>query len=150
MRRFATTLHFYSAKAYRYVRKVFNDSLPSERTITSWYKSVDGSPGISSEALVILEAKADQMKAKGGKLLVCLSMDEVAIRQLVEWNKYSNSFEGVVDLGGISESRCAADKVQPAKEALVFMATGIEESWKIPVGYFLISGLNAEQKRNLV
>jgi hypothetical protein len=33
------------------------------------------------------------------------------------------------------------DNIPLAKEALVFMAVGINDSWKIPVGYFLINGL---------
>lgn len=37
-----------------------------------------------------------------------------------------------------------------AKEALVFMLTCINGPWKIPVGYFLINGITAEQKASLV
>jgi hypothetical protein len=34
----------------------------------------------------------------------------------------------------------------PATEALVFMAVAANNSWKIPLGYFLITSLNAEEK----
>jgi hypothetical protein len=30
------------------------------------------------------------------------------------------------------------------------MATAINERWKVPVGYFLINGLNADERVNLV
>lgn len=38
----------------------------------------------------------------------------------------------------------------PAKEALVFMLSGVDEAWKVPVTYFLISGLKAENKKEIV
>lgn len=37
-----------------------------------------------------------------------------------------------------------------AKEALVFMITGINEKFKIPVAYFLIAGLKANEKAALI
>lgn len=37
-----------------------------------------------------------------------------------------------------------------ANEALVFLVVGINKLWKIPVGSFLINGMNGEQKANLV
>lgn len=37
-----------------------------------------------------------------------------------------------------------------AKEALVFMLTCVNVSWKIPICYFLINGITAEQKAALV
>lgn len=42
------------------------------------------------------------------------------------------------------------DNDQLAKEALVFMMTCVNGSWKIPLGYFLIDGISAEQKAALV
>jgi hypothetical protein len=42
------------------------------------------------------------------------------------------------------------DNVPLAKEALVFMAVGINDSWKIPVGYFLINGLPGKQPSMLL
>lgn len=40
LRTFATTLNFYSAKAYEYVRQKFNNALPHPRSIRRWYQSV--------------------------------------------------------------------------------------------------------------
>ncbi len=54
---------------------------------------------------------------------------------------------GFVDLGlGVS----AGDEDEEATEAYVFMLNCMEESWKLPFGYFLIKSLNAEQRANLV
>lgn len=37
-----------------------------------------------------------------------------------------------------------------ASQALVFMLVSLTENWKIPVGYFLIAGITAETKANLI
>lgn len=37
-----------------------------------------------------------------------------------------------------------------ATEALVFMLTCLNSSWKLPIGYFLVNGVTAEQKASLV
>jgi len=37
-----------------------------------------------------------------------------------------------------------------AKECLVFMVVLVNKNWKIPIGYFLTSGLNSSKKSELV
>ncbi|CAB3222380.1 unnamed protein product [Arctia plantaginis] len=37
-----------------------------------------------------------------------------------------------------------------ATQALVFMLVALNENWKLPVGYFLISGITAQTKANLI
>ncbi|KAJ8927601.1 hypothetical protein NQ314_019909 [Rhamnusium bicolor] len=64
LRTFALTLNFYSSKAYNYVREKFNKSLPSTRTLSEWYRSVDGTPGFTNEA-------AEALKCR--RLLRCIS-----------------------------------------------------------------------------
>ncbi|TGZ52334.1 THAP domain-containing protein, partial [Temnothorax longispinosus] len=51
LRVFALTLHYYSPRAYEYVRRHFNLCLPHTKTISSWYKTINGNTGISTEAL---------------------------------------------------------------------------------------------------
>ena len=41
------------------------------------------------------------------------------------------------------------DSAPLAKHALVFMVVGINESWKVPVGYFFIDGLSGKERANL-
>lgn len=50
-RSFALTLHYYSPRAYEYVRSKFNLCLPHAKTITKWYGAINGKPGITLEAL---------------------------------------------------------------------------------------------------
>ena len=44
---------------------------------------------------------------------------------------------GYVDLGNDVEDD---ESAHLAKDALVFVVDGINESWKVPVGYFFIDG----------
>lgn len=150
LRKFATTLHFYSPKAYSYVRRVFNNTLPHPRTIIRWYESVNGEPGINKEALGILEDKSAEMEHAGKRLLGCLIMDEMAIRQQVVWNEHTKQLEGVVHHHtNRGTQKPSIEQTAVAKEALVFMVTGIQESRKIPVAYFLINGMFADEKKNV-
>nr|CAI5861024.1 unnamed protein product [Callosobruchus analis] len=57
LRSFALTLHFYSPKAYSFVRKFFNSSLPHPVTVSKWYRNIDGSPGWNEVALNTLKTK---------------------------------------------------------------------------------------------
>lgn len=65
MRAFALTLHFYSAKAYRYVRKSFALSLPHTSVIRRWYSGINGEPGFTQEAFAALEVKVEEAKKRG-------------------------------------------------------------------------------------
>lgn len=147
MRKFATTLNFYSAKAYNFVREYFNNTLPHQRTITSWYRSVDGEPGITNESLAAIKSKAESLN--GRPLLVSLCMDEVAIRQHTEWNPHSKKVEGTVDYGDSFAFLSTTDGLNVAKEALVYMVSSVEENWKIPVAFFFINGIGAADKKCL-
>jgi hypothetical protein len=58
----------------------------------------------------------------------------------VEWGK---KFAGVVDLGtGVEPD----DSALPATEALVLVVVSINSSWKLPIAYFMIAHLSAEEK----
>lgn len=140
LRSFALTLHFYSPHAYRYVRKMFDTCLPHPRTISRWFQTIDGTPGFTTEALNALKMRVDS-----GRNLVCsLMMDEIAIRQQVEWD--GKRYQGYIDMGtGLDD-----DGMPLAKEALTFMVVAINDSFKLPVGYFLIAGLGAIERANLV
>lgn len=59
LRKFATTLHFYSPRAYNYVRKTFNFCLPDVSTIRKWTSSIDCMPGFSQFCFNTLKGKAD-------------------------------------------------------------------------------------------
>lgn len=141
-RKFALNLHFISPRAYNYVRQHFKTCLPHTRTLARWYATVDGEPGFSSEALQALENFAKNNNSK--KLLCSLCFDEMAIRKCVEWD--GKNFVGFANYGHTTDQ---SDSLPVAKEALVFMLTCLNGSWKLPIGYFLVNGVTAEQKSSL-
>jgi hypothetical protein len=138
MRSFALTLHFYSTKAYTYVRRVWGNILPHPSTISS--------PGFTNEALHAIKLRVADNKNKGKNTICNIVVDEMAIRQQLLFN--NNRFDGSVEFG--ADHSEDVDNVPLAKEALVFMAAGINDSWKIPVGYFLISGLPGKKRSMLL
>jgi len=127
------------------VRKIFGNCLPHPQTLASWYKCVGGNAGFHDEVFSALRMKAE---ASGqGKLLCSFMMDEVAIRKQLDFDPAGDKFIGHVDMGTAVEDRAA---LPLANEALVFMVVSLTESWKVPVGYFLIAGLQGDERANLV
>lgn len=63
----------------------------------------------------------------------------------IDWD--GKSSVGYCDLG---QGNLDSDDVPVAKEALVFMATGNNTSWKLPLGYCLIDGISRDLKVNLI
>ena len=53
IRSFAMTLHFYSAKAYSFVRSSFRAALPHPSTLRKWCTTVNGQPGFTGEAFEV-------------------------------------------------------------------------------------------------
>lgn len=86
IRQFSLAMSFYSPNAYRYLRSVFEKKLPGLSTIRQWSASVDGSPGITLEALETLKIKAEEYKTNKKQLYIALISDEMSIRKKVEWN----------------------------------------------------------------
>lgn len=146
IRTFALTLHFYSPRGYRYVRSVFKDSLPSVSTIRKWYSVIDGKPGFSAEAFNALKLKSIEANKNGQQILACVMFDEMSIRKQVEFDEHANRSTGQVNFGSNIDN---TEEVVYAKDALVYMVTGVNISFKIPVAYFLIAGISAEEKAAL-
>jgi DNA transposase THAP9 len=140
LKAFALTLNFFSPKAYDYVRKTFNSCLPHSRTLSRWYKCIDGKAGFTEEAFIALK-KAVELKSLHHQQLICnLVIDEIHIRPHVE----PDGETGYVYNGSSDTSDAVATKI------LVFLVVALNASWKIPVGYFPIHSLTGEQKKNLV
>lgn len=101
------SLHFFSAKAYAYVRKEFNTILPHVRTLSKWYRHVNAEPGFTEESLKVLS-----LKVKNSPYIIfgALMIDEMAIRQHLEYD--GSNYYSRVDMGtGINN-----DSLEIAKE----------------------------------
>ena len=138
------TLKFYSAKAYDYVRETFDLALPHPRTIRTWYCGVEEDPGFTKQSFDALKAKANDNLAHRKETVCAVMFDEMAIRKHIA---YANrKYQGYVDIG----TGRFDDSTPVAKDTLVFMAVSANDSWKMPLGYFLIDGLSGEERANLV
>ena len=97
--------------------------LPHSKTISTWYKSVNGPPGILEE----FDAITERVKlAHPLHFILALIYDEISIREQVVL--VGSKFCGYVDLG----PNISCDEV-PAKEALIFVVVCINDGWKVPV-----------------
>lgn len=81
----------------------------------------------------------------GREILVCLIYDEMAIRKLEEYDQHTDTKTGFVNYGSDYDGQ-----QKYAKEALVFLVSGINEKFKIPVAYFLTAGVKANEKAALL
>ena len=127
------------------MRKIFGNCLPHPQTLASWYKCVGGNAGFHDEVFSALKTKAEA--SAHGKLLCSFTMDEIAIRKQLDFDSAGDKFIGHVDMGTAVEDRAA---LPLANEALFFMVVSLTEGWKVPVGYFLIAGLQGDERANLV
>lgn len=148
IRRFALTMHFYSPSAYRFMRQQFQNHLPHPSVIRKWYanSNVNGKPGITEQSLEMLRKLAFEMKEKGQELVVALSFDEMATRKNVQWT--GKEFLGHVT---ISENENSEDeKALIANNSLVFMVTGVNRNFSLPVAYYFINSISTPLKHALV
>lgn len=146
LRTFALTLHFYSPKAYKYVRNTWGKLLPSISTLKQWYRVVDGEPGFTKESFDAIQLHS---RSKEKTAIVNMVADEIHIRKQIIFDK--KKFHGKVDIGTkLDAEEEDVDNFRPAEKALVFMVVSLDGSWKIPIGYFLISSLNGKERSNLL
>jgi Transposase protein len=146
IRVFASTLQFYSTKAYEYVRQTFKKVLPHVTTIRKWFSNISGAPGFSAQAFELLAQKVCEGKLSNKPVFVALMLDEMSLKKQIEYDSQTSAFTGYVNISeGVSE-----EDPKPATEALVIMAVGVNFHFKIPIGYFFIAGLSGPEKANLV
>lgn len=125
-----------------YVQKTFNNLLPHPRTLRRWFMVVDGSPGFTKESFDALSKEASNRP-----VYVNLVIDEMCIRQQVEMDSQRNIY-GYINMG--ADHPYDSDNIPLAKNALVYLAVGINGYWKIPIAYFLIDGLGGKERSNLL
>ena len=119
----ALSLLHSSPKTYRVLRRIF--AMPSVRTQKKIMNNLAIYPGFNSAILSALKLKVQNLPHAGR--LVCIAMDEKAIKEGLVYDGRRDVIEGVVD-GTL------------ANHALAFVVRGIIHRWKQPFGYFLASG----------
>jgi len=143
-RQFATTLHFYSPKAYDFCRQTLQ--LPAASTLRRWLSGIDCQPGFSEQVFGMLKSKANG--SDSWQYRCCAVMiDGMSIRKHLDWDEKRQKMIGYTDLGcGSLDS----DAEEEATEALVIMAVGITGHWKVTLGYVLVAGISAVAQAQLI
>lgn len=136
---FALTLHFLSPKAYNFARKHL--CLPSKTTLRR-HQSVDGEPGWTSESFSAL--KADKNKSE-----CILILDGIHLKSHVDFVRVHGD-RVVVGYADYGAGPCV-ENGELATEALVLMAVGVIQAWRMPLAYFLSNGaLKAVQQEEVL
>ncbi|PAA56261.1 hypothetical protein BOX15_Mlig025972g2 [Macrostomum lignano] len=135
VRKFASTLHFYSPKAYAYVRQYFQ--LPHPGSLRRWLSNAKCLPGFCEQAFQELSRRRSSNDDRSFDYCNVVA-DEMSLEAMVQWNSNEGSFFGYVDKGDGKSTD------QEATSALVVMAVGLKSYWKLPLGYFLVSGVDGE------
>ena len=139
IKEFAVSLHYYSPRAYRFVRKYL--SLPHPATIRSWSAGIECEPGFLEKPLLYI---ADLVK--DGQRDCVIIIDEMAIKKETKWDPKGEKFVGNIDYGKIK----GEDPDNIATNALVIMISGLKKPWHVPLAYFLTNKLNADILAQLI
>ena len=139
MKQFAISLHFYSPRAYNFVRRALH--LPCPSTIRAWAAVIDCEPGFLSNVIEHLQNGLEE-NCKDCILIV----DEMAIKKEVIWDVKNKKFAGNTDYGPI----LAEEQDSIATNALVVMAAGLKKRWHHPIAYFLVDRVTAEMQAQII
>lgn len=147
VREFCLSLRYHSPRAYDYVRQVFNNNLPHSSTIRKWYANSDlqSEPGISNATLEFLKEKVVEKRKAGLELITALCFDEMSIRQQIIWSPEKEQMLGYVTYG--SED---PDNPLIAKEAIVYVISGLNDKFRIPIAYHFVNSLDGYKKAALL
>lgn len=148
VRAFCMSLHYISPRAYEYMREKFAKHIPHAQTIRQWYRNsnLDASPGIGMHALDALEDKAKTMRENNQQLVISLIFDEMAIQKNMSWCRATNKFIGLANYGTPNEN----DEFTLAKDAIVFMACGLNAQFQQPIAFYFIQTLKAFERAELL
>lgn len=129
IKKLAISLHFYSPKAYNFVRKSLHR------------KSIDCEPGFLSNVIEHLQ-KTLEDENKDCIILI----DEMTIKKEVLWDAKNKKFAGNTDYGPI----LAEEQDTIAHNALVVMAVGLQKPWSYPIAYFLVNHMDSKMQAQIL
>lgn len=176
VRQFCLSIHYYSPRAYDYIREMFNNNLPHPKTMQMWYKNSDvsGEQGLNSAHLAKLKKIVEEHKSKtqNSNLVCSLIFDEMNIRQQILWNNHDDLYDGFVTTADAivtndttdttdsttetaeAETVAAADidrsEAKRAKQIILFILNGINYCLEFPVGYWVIETLDKYKRKGLL
>lgn len=147
VREFCISLHYRSPQSLSFLRKTFENHLPHNKTVVSWYSqsNVNVVPGIHKECVDILKKYASQRTEEGKKMVCALIFDEMAIRRHIQFCRKTKKL-----VGQTKGHKELEENAKIAKEALVFMASGVNEKFEIPLAYYFVNSMKASLKKTIL
>ena len=74
-------------------------------------------------------------------------MDEMAIRKRIDWDHSTKTLIGCVENESSRDGHKNDEHNVPiAKQVLVYLLNGVNETWKVPIAYFFVNGLTKEER----
>lgn len=146
---FSLNSRYLSPRSYEYLRQKFNNNLPHSGTIRKWFsQSTAGTTGgFIDAALIALRELVNEHKNKESTIIVAISFDEMSMRKHVQWLHHKKKFAGFINFGTLDEE----DEPLPvANNVIVIMLNGINVKITLPIAYFFITTLIAEEKAILI
>ncbi|XP_050032440.1 uncharacterized protein [Dermacentor andersoni] len=138
-------LRHLSTKAYEHIRGEMLLKLPDRKTLTNYIGTTSGETGFSKlvETRLICEAENfDKPQSKVCSLIV----DEMRVKQKLQYNKQRDCFVGQVDIG-VEEQN---GELVLANSLLCFVISGLTTKFRIPVAYYFTKGLTGPQLHKLL
>lgn len=144
IKEFASTVHFYSPKAYEYLRTILH--LPNISVLQKIIRETSCEAGFLNCVFDFLKAekiRSDYVHDVG------LIFDAMSIRNSVSVDQKENKLRGTVDYGNVPEN-ITYNAIEQAKEMLAFQVVSYSKKFKIPIAHFFINGINAQTLAKLV
>ena len=141
-----------SPKGYKYARDYILTA-PSTRTLSRFVGDVSLETGVTPLIKSRLTAEASSLKK--AELLCSLVVDEMSIKQQLQYDNKLDSFFGERDHLPNNTSKISEDKSEKGKlpilanRLLCFMICGLSMKYRLPAGYFFTKQLTGSQLHTL-
>lgn len=127
-KQFALALYFSGPQAYKFLSKTLQ--LPSKSTLYRITSKWEISAGFNDFIFNALKLKVDSLEDNAKDCVICV--DEMSIKSNLFYNISKDEIIGFHEIHN-------EKKFEPANNALVVMARGINADWKQPIAYFLLN-----------
>ncbi|XP_049266799.1 uncharacterized protein LOC119374049 [Rhipicephalus sanguineus] len=131
-----------STKSCEYIRTELH-ALPCRTTLQKYLGTTVGEIGFSELVKQRLNAEMECLRAEQAKMC-SLVVDEMRIKQRLEYNKQRDVFLGDVDMGALNKVLSDSERSELANSLLCFLICGLHARFRIPVGYFFTRACTVE------
>lgn len=128
-KQFALTIYFLGPKMYKFLTKTFQ--LPPKNSLFKISHNWNIVPGLNNFVFSVIETKVKSLPENARDCILCV--DEMSIKTFLYYNITRDLISGFHETDA---NKC----YEPAQNALVLMARGINSNWKQPVAYYFLKG----------